>query len=287
MFVHVVFDSIEYAYWTGNTDVTTHPSFPALVHIKSTWEERAILLRLPSGTHPPTLDERKPDWEAVIEKTRRECKKELIRMHTKEAEYMAGWDTFLDGLYTRPDPSQLWPLGAPPSFDGNPRSCGRAEEAAPSVAFTPALEGPVMHSGPAAPQPRRRQAPAVELTELTANSFAFVRIAAVEGGNARGSERPFPLPCCLVQLPPAFPTDFDHYNPKATLRVKWWRPSESARYEDKWFVWFNGNRHWEGDIQRGAIVLAEVRMFADSNTQRRLREKWAQVTVDSLRLLPP
>ena len=288
LFVHVVFDSIEYSYWTGNTDVATHPDFPALVHIKSTWEDRAILFRLPSGKHPPTLDERKPYPEEVIEKTRRECKRELVRMNTKEADYMAGWNTFLDSLHTRPQPSELWPFDAPPSSDEHPRvSVRAAEEASPSVPFTPALEGPVMRSGPAAPPPRRRQVPGVELTELAANSFAFVRIAA-EAGSSRGksSERPFPLPCCLVQLPPAFPADFDHFDPKATLKVKWWRPSESALYEDKWFVWFNGNRHWEGDIQRGMIVLVGVGMYADSNKQKILREKWAQVTVESLRLLP-
>ena len=211
---------------------------------------------------------------------------ELEKM-SHEADYMAGWNTFLDSLHTRPQPSELWPFDAPPSSDEHPRvSVRAAEEASPSVPFTPALEGPVMRSGPAAPPPRRRQVPGVELTELAANSFAFVRIAA-EAGSSRGksSERPFPLPCCLVQLPPAFPADFDHFDPKATLKVKWWRPSESALYEDKWFVWFNGNRHWEGDIQRGMIVLVGVGMYADSNKQKRLREKWAQVTVESLRLL--
>ena len=100
-------------------------------------------------------------------------------MKTKEADYMAGLNTFLDSLLTRPQPSELWPFDAPPSPDEHPGVNGRAtEEAAPSVPFTPALEGPVMRSRPAAPPPRQRQVPGVELTELVANSFAFVRIAA-------------------------------------------------------------------------------------------------------------
>jgi len=110
---------------------------------------------------------------------------ELEKM-SHEADYMAGWNTFLDSLHTRPQPSELWPFDAPPSSDEHPRvSVRAAEEASPSVPFTPALEGPVMRSGPAAPPPRRRQVPGVELTELAANSFAFVRIAA-EAGSSRG-----------------------------------------------------------------------------------------------------
>jgi len=290
LFTHVVFTANEFTYWIGNSSALL-PRFPALVNIPSAWEERVILLGRPVGAHPPTVADRKPEWEAAVELSRGQCVKDLPPTDLKNRDW---WEVFhgapatglaaATGLYARPTPASLWPpsLRAPPGGGGPLQPTSPVGGGAPPAAL--AAYGPVMRSGAAAAKPLVRPARAAELSELEPLSFAFVAIAKSTG---KGSQREFPLPTCLVQLPAAFPAGFNSKDPKALIKVRWWQPDVDG-YRGKWAVWFRGKSQWTENVERGAIEVAGVVVFTGSNNQSvPLAQRWVRVKKASLDLLSP
>jgi len=216
-----------------------------------------------------------------LEKVEREVAKEL---ESVEVESIDWWAKFIPTLWEQAAPEELWLL-APPS----PSTVAQqavVPAASPTLPIATAEYGTVVRSGPSGRQPLVRPSHAVELSELAVNSYAFVNIASCVRIEGEAPRAPFPLPCCLVQLPSELPAGFDYKDPKAVLPVKWWDPVDKT-YEGKWIVWLHGNRQWRSDIERGSIVLANVGLHDGSNNPRKtLRQRSARVLVGSLRLLP-
>ena len=101
-------------------------------------------------------------------------------------------------------------------------------------------------------------------------------------------ERPFPLDCCLVQLPCAFPPAFDSQDPTAEVKVLWWRPPPGNTYTGQWSPWLEEDgAQSETYEKRGTLVVVNVRLWRNSNdVDKPLRRRRVQMLYESIRLIP-
>ena len=98
----------------------------------------------------------------------------------------------------------------------------------------------------------------------------------------------FPLKFCLVQLPDSFPLGFKFDDPKAIIKLRWWKPVDaSAGFRGKWVVWFDEARMTSQCVSeeaRGGIVLADIGVHSGSNnTKFPLRQRWVRLNMLSCR----
>ena len=154
------------------------------------------------------------------------------------------------------------------------------------VAPQPAIAacGPVMRSGAAAAVPLVRPHQPAELSELVPFSFALVSIE--KTGNLDGT--PFPLACCLVQLPRFLPPDFNSRDPTAQVAVRWWTPS-SGGYAGPWSPWIESgsSSQSESQVMRGALAVVNVQLWKGSNNPHKpLRDRRARMTAASIGMIP-
>jgi hypothetical protein len=294
IFSHIVFSREELIFWQNDANV--EGTFPMVVLIKSEWEKRTVLLKLPSTTYPP-LAARVETWQEDLEKALREC---LIDVPADDEVNKVWWRNYIGsvgeggstptGLFAQRNAKEMWPF---PLVSGSaampPTPCNfSARESAAAAVYAP-----IMRSGAseAAPLVRAHKAPA--LTELVPLSFAWVRVDGGAAGDAAGAsgggsdEEPFPLQYCLVQMPRSFPAGFDTKDPTARVRMSWWKPEKADKgYEGRWRVWFKGQGQWAEPERRGAIGFTDVQVWASSVAVGPLRNRWVRVAAPSLKVLP-
>ena len=301
LFAHVVFSRREWAYWMCVAeDAPGAPEaagLPAIVLIKSEWEEHTVLRAPPGSSRPLVLAERKDDWESGLALALRQSRQDLQGdgAAIATAERLIGTPggrlggAGATGLHIRASVSELWPgwLATAPADAAATAAAAAAalpdneiRLAAIRAAVT-APYGPTMRSGAGEAAPLRRVVREIPvLSPLLAASFVLVKIESEDHGGAE-----FPLGLCVVQLPATFPVGFNSQDPAAVIKVKWWRPQKAdGGYSAKWVLWLNGSRIWESNVQRGSIALTGLVLWAGSNdASKPIRGRWLKLTAASAR----
>ena len=178
-------------------------SLPQIVYIPSRWESHVVLKRLQELNFPPKVADRKPLWQDALAREMRQCHADLP---ANEHVHHTWWIKFAESLQHIAEPSALWHKALYPPLILD------AETQVPAAASLEDEEAcapyaPVMRSGTSMDAPTTRSAEFARMSELavSASTFALVSI----DGNAEAGKRPYPLACCLVQLPSSFPEGLD------------------------------------------------------------------------------
>jgi len=274
---YVAFDEKEWWYHMKNKTLAV-PSLPQIVYIPSRWESHVVLKRLPESTFPPKVADRKPLWQDALAREMRQCHADLP---ANEHVHHTWWIKFAESLQHFAEPSTLWhkALCPPLSLDAETQVPAAA---APEDEEACAPYAPVMRSGTSMDAPTTRAAEFEGLSELAASTFALVSI----DGDAEAGKRPYPLACCLVQLPSSFPEGLDTKNPRAKIPLLWWWPDDET-YTGKWVPWLVGNAQSKSTEFRGTLLVVDVQVKnAVYGPRTRLRDRKAYLTAASLRIIP-
>ena len=292
-FIMVVFTAAEFHYWMQGASLPV-PPLPTVVLIRSEWERREVLEGLPVSPFPTKLSDRKPGWERAIGAELRVFHVDLA--HDDHVNH-SWWNNFggkpqngntpATGLFALANPSSLWPQVLSRSSTGAPQPTLPPAVAEEVENFAVAPYRPVMRSGAENDAPRVRMeavAEVAEVAELVPSSFALLTIENEPG------ERPFPLACCLVELPSSFPAGFDPADPLAEVPVLWWKPDESQKYSGMWTPWLDerGREQTHGTFPRAALAVLNVQLKNGGYNRRRrgLRTRTVYMTAESIRMAP-
>ena len=274
---NVAFTPEAYRYYMKDTTIAV-PDLPRLVYITSKWDPHVVLERLPSS--PPEVAVRKPKWQDALAKEMRQCHADIP---DNDHVHHAWWVEFNESLQQIAEPSTLWHNAlCPPTVNA------AAVEVMPAAAepeddFSYAPYAPVMRSGTSIGASTLQVAETAGLSELVTSSFALISV----DQNVAAGEKPFPLACCLVQLPSSFPEGVDTKHPGAEISLSWWWPSDET-YAGRWVPWLVGTVQSKSTEFRGTLLVVDVQVKNAIYSQgTRLRDRKAYLTAVSLRMIPP